>query len=53
VKMEESEATPVTILVHASFGNHSNSFLYGVSPSEHYSMIEQAERSMRNIRGKK
>jgi hypothetical protein len=50
----EREATPERILFHASFGSHSNSFSYGISPSQHHTMIEHAEKwSIRNIRKKK
>jgi hypothetical protein len=41
----EREATPERILFHASFGSHSNSFSYGISPLQHYTMIRACRKS--------
>jgi hypothetical protein len=40
----EREATPERILFHAGFGSHPNLFSYGISPLQHYTMIEHAKK---------
>ena len=46
VKAWKGEATPERILFHASFGSHSSSFSYGISPSQHYTIHDRACRKV-------
>jgi hypothetical protein len=49
--LEKEKRLKKKSLLNASFGNHSRSFSYGISPFQHYTMVEHAEKwSIRNIR---